>query len=124
MDRLAREWIVKRIIVHLKYRKDEDSRRLAKVKDLLAGVAWDDLAPCDGCHLPYEKKTGIHCDECHVAIACSRACDPWKMNQCCQCKDILCHQCSFTDPVWPYEIYCAHCEPLESLESKSNSDAE
>lgn len=116
MDRLAKTWFIKRVIIYIKYCNDQEAKRLCKVRDTLATVRWEDLAPCNGCYLPYEKSKGVQCEVCNVPLACSRACDPWNVNECHVCEKILCHKC--TDRSDEGKTYCFQCS------SKSDSDVE
>lgn len=122
MDRLARSWIVQRVVVYIKAHRDADSRRLSQVRDLLAAVAWEDLAPCGGCHLPFEKAHGFHCDECGRTIACSRACDPWAVFQCGVCKQHICIHCVTHSSDSDTSVVCQRCAAFQQQEGSCDSD--
>lgn len=118
MDRLARTWIVQRVVLHLKWRADQDTQRLSQVRDLLATVKWEDLAPCGGCHLPYDKSTGITCDECGRSIACSRACDPWAVYYCVECKEVVCVHCVRE------QTFCQRCFEFRRRQREKSDDSD
>lgn len=114
MDRLARTWVAQRVVLYIKHHRDQDSRRLSQVRDLLSAIPWQDLAPCSGCHLPFEKNAGFHCEECGRVVACSRACDPWKVFQCVQCKEWVCNDCISNNNV------CTRCVGVKDSDVESD----
>lgn len=124
MDRLARTWIVQRVVLHLRWRADQDTQRLSQVRDLLATVKWEDLAPCGGCHLPYDKSAGITCDECGRSIACSRACDPWAVFQCGDCKQHVCIHCVTQNGDNDTGIICLRCAVFREEGSCGGGDSD
>lgn len=128
LDRGAKTWIAHRIVVFVKCNRAHESETLRRVRDMLAGVAWEDLAPCRGCNLPCVKAEGVSCAMCRVFIACGPACDPWASCECRTCGKLVCKPCAkalFPDR-GKFGPYCMACllSPPTSATEPSNSDAE
>lgn len=111
------------MVLYVKWNRHRATERLHDIRQMLATVPWEDLAPCKGCHMPCVKALSQRCDHCGAFVACKRECDPWALEQCIKCRQVVCQPCAaLLFPGAQHGPYCYACLPSPPSSSQPSSD--